>query len=57
MKQMKSTPPVHINMYIKNLASCGGSAGRQYREKYTNHWDVYQLEPNKKKDKKYNMID
>ena len=44
-----------MSMQIKNLKSCCGAAGHQGQGKYTNYWDLNQIEPNKKKQKKYKM--
>ena len=40
---------------VKNLASCGDAAGDTCKYKYTNNWNLDQLEPNKNKWKKYKM--
>ena len=49
MKQIKSTPFIHISEDTKNLFPCGASDGCQVQEKYANNWYSYQLEPNKNK--------
>ena len=43
--------------YNKNIPPCVAASGCQGWDNYTNYWDLYQLEPNKNKDNKYNMSD
>ena len=54
---MESTPTVHVSRHINNLESCGATDGHQGQDKCTNRWELDQLEPNKKKEKKYKMSD
>ena len=34
---------------VKNLGSCGAAAGGMFWDKYTNNWNLDQLETNKNK--------
>ena len=50
---MKSTPPVCISKESNKITSCGVFFGCMFQENSTDHCNWDQLEPNKKKYKKY----
>ena len=56
-RYIKLTPLPYISRDTKNITSWGGSYGCQGKEKYTKHWYLDQLKPNKKKEKKDKMSD